>query len=80
MNERKRGRENGKEMRTGREGGREGKEKEGIQASEYALTQVLGEEAHPDCSAPTCPGGSSASSYSASVSASESGPHTSEES
>ena len=66
--------------RTDRKGGREGKEKEGIQASEDALAQVLGEEAHPDCSAPTCPGGSSAASYSVSVSASDSGPHTSEKS
>ena len=33
--------------RTERKGGREVKEKEGIQASEDALAQVLGEEAHP---------------------------------
>lgn len=31
------------------------KEKEGIQASEDALAQLLGEDAHPDCSTPTCP-------------------------
>lgn len=66
--------------RTERKGGREVKEKEGIQASEDALAQVLGEEAHPDCSTPTCPGGFSAASYSASVSASESGLHTSKKS
>ena len=86
MNERKRERERGKKGKEDGKGG-EGERRNSHGVSEDALTQVLGEgslclswEAHPDCSTPTCPGGSSASSHSASVSASESGPHTSEKS
>lgn len=84
MNER--GKERGEKGKEDGKGG-QGERRNSHGASEDAFTQVLGEgslclswEAHPDCSTPTCPGGSSAASHSASVSASESGPHTSEKS
>lgn len=81
--------ERGGKEEKGRREGRMGKgeRRNSCGASEDALSQILGEvslclswEAHPDCSIPTGPKGSSVSSHPAFVPASESGLHAPEKS